>query len=886
MKRVFLLYWFLLMGISPVLAQQIKGKVRDAAGKPVESVSVSLKDKDGNTLSFTRSAENGDYTISVKDPNQTGLRIEASSLGYRKKVEEVTSLSKTYDLVLESSQIELDAVTVKHRPTLTTNGDTLNYRTSDFADKQDRTIGDALKRMPGIEVAESGKISYNGKSISNLYIDGDNLLDDKYNVATKSIPQGAVDKVQVIQNDQPVKMLQKNNMSDDVALNLVIKDDAKFKVMGDAIAGAGTPEKFDGNVSAMMFNKNLKFVNNIKGNNIGIDPGMDVAALNFSDYLRRLEATKPNSLLSTGAAGVPTLPQNRSLLNRAGLVNLNNMYKFTPDLQLKANVSYLYDERSQRYNKFSETYLPGQTVSYSEVQNNNLNPQKLQTQLNLNENTTQHYLNNSLRVDYLPSRSGSEVVINNNRAYQSLKQETLDISNEFNYRKKLKSENTINLYSFLNKISQPETLVVTPGLNPDITNNGQPYAGLNQFLEQPAFFTNNYAAFALVKNGFSQVYKGGFSIQQQHIESELYKTQNDGSNALLSADAVNNLSWQKTRFYTEGTYEFKNDKVTASLALPLSYNLINYSDPGAALDKSLQRLFLNPALNVRYKTGIETEMNMNYLFRNELGGVNDVYRGVILRNYRSFFANNSPLSEIKTHSVGAGYNFRKAMQMLFLSIGGSYSDASLNTISSMLLTDNVQQSIAMPLSNHIRNLGLNVNASKYLFDLRSTINVGVSYSQSRYDQLQNNQLLPFVTRVTTYKAGVESKVTNFINWSYNATYSFMNNEARVINGVETNNHQWRQQSTLAITTVKNVYLNLSGEHIFTRQSKQPDLNYLFADANVRYRLLKMKTDLEFGITNLANIKTFDAINLSANALTTGSYVIPGRIGMIKMRFNF
>jgi hypothetical protein len=67
-------------------------------------------------------------------------------------------------------------------------------------------------------VAKDGKISYNGKAISNLYIGGDNLLDDKYNIATSSIPNGVVDKVQVMENHQPIKMLKDKVVSEDVAL--------------------------------------------------------------------------------------------------------------------------------------------------------------------------------------------------------------------------------------------------------------------------------------------------------------------------------------------------------------------------------------------------------------------------------------------------------------------------------------------------------------------------------------------------------------------------------------------------------------------------------------------------------------------------------------------
>ena len=876
----------MLTSFSAQAQKPIKGLVKDSYGKAIELVNVSLKDSEGNTINFTRTNRNGEFNIPLKNDQIKGYKIEASSIGYKKLSTVITDVTKSYELIMQNSETALETVTVKNRPSLTANGDTLNYRPSDFAGKQDRSIGDVLKKMPGIEVAEDGKISYNGKSISNLYVDGDNLLDDKYNIGTKSIPHGAVDKVQVIQNDQPIKMMRKNNMSDDVALNLVIKDEAKLKVMGDATVGAGIPKRFDENLTAMLFNKKLKFINNVKGNNIGSDPGGDLIAHNFSDYLKKLDNDKPNGLLSTGAAGVPSLPQSRYLFNKAGLINMNNLYKFNPDLQLRANISYLYDQRHQEYSKFSETYLLNQTIRYAETQRNAINPQKLRAQFNLNGNAEKYYLNNNFALDYAPFKTSSAFVINNVAANQVLRQETLDISNEFNYRKKLKSENVINLYSYLNGTTQPEKLNIMPGLNADILNNGNSYLGLSQYIKIPTWYTNNYTSFAFVNNHFVQTYKAGFNVQQQQLNSELYRTQNNHQTELVSGNTVNDLDWLKTRIYADATYEFTNDKLKVGLSLPLSYNLIKYSDDINQLDKRLNKLFLNPSLNIKYQTSVENYVTANYSFRNDLGGIDDVYRGTVLKNYRSLFANNAPISESKTHNVGAGFNFRKAMQMLFVNLTANYSDAELNTISSYSLNNNIQQRVVLPLSNHIRTLFFNLNASKYLFALKSTVSGGISFSQSQYDQLQNNALFAFNAQTISYKLGIEAKLTNFIDWSYLANFSVTDYKAKVADAIKTNFQQLRQQSTLAITTFRNVYINLSAEHLFTHQSTQPNLKYLFADMTIKYKYLKMKTDFEFGITNLANIKSFDAVYLSANSLTTGTYYIPGRVAMLKGTFSF
>ncbi|WP_316784848.1 TonB-dependent receptor [Pedobacter frigiditerrae] len=882
MRALIITLCFFLFGFASAFAQkQIKGKVKDTKGAPVVSANVNLKDKEGNILSFTRTDDKGNFTLSFTEENKD-LSIEATTIGYEKKIIAVTELNKIYDLVMKDSEINLKTVVVKNRPALSVNGDTLSYKTSDFADKQDRSIGDVLKKMPGIEVSEDGKVSYNGKGISALYIDGDNVLDDKYSIGTKSIPQGAVDKVQVIEKDQPIKMLRKNNMSDDVALNLVMKEEAKLKVMGDIRAGLGTPDRFDGNANAMLFKKKTKFINNLKGNNVGIDPGIDLTSFNPFNSGN----DKPSGFLSAGAAGVPTLPQKRTLFNKAGLANLNNLYKFSEELQVKANVAYLYDQRDQQYSKFSETYLSGQTITYNELQQNAINPQKFQAKLNVLANADDHYFSNNLVTNYSLNNTASSIVTNGIGANQALNQKNFEISNELSYRKKLKSENTFNFFSFISRTTQPEVLNINPGLNEAILNNNQPFAGLNQYVKLPTWYTNNYTSFAFVNNKFTQTYRVGFNVQHQELGSELYRVQNSGNTELVSSQMTNNLAWLKSKIYTDATYEYNSGNFKASLGLPVSYNYINYEDETKSLDKNLHRVFVNPSLSLKYQTGIENYVTANYSYNNSLGGIDDVYRGTILKNYRSLFANDAPITESKSQSVGAAFNFRKAMQMFFFNLNANYTTSTVNTISSYNLSNNIQQRVVISLPNDMKSLAFAANASKYLFKLRSTVNVGASFNQATFEQLQNNELLPFTSQSLAYKAGIDSKINNFINWSYNATFAISTNKTTSASAIKNNNQQLRQQSSITATAFKSVFMTLSAEHIFTHQTTQPDLKYLFADFNVRYRFIKLKTDLEFGVTNLANIKKFEANYLSANSFSSGTYYIPGRVAMMKATFNF
>jgi hypothetical protein len=92
-----------------------------------------------------------------------------------------------------------------------------------FSKEQDRSIGDVLKRMPGIEVLPDGKILYQGKAINKYYIEGLDLLEGKYNLANDNLPYQEVSQVQILENHQPIKTLDSLQFSDRSALNIKLK---------------------------------------------------------------------------------------------------------------------------------------------------------------------------------------------------------------------------------------------------------------------------------------------------------------------------------------------------------------------------------------------------------------------------------------------------------------------------------------------------------------------------------------------------------------------------------------------------------------------------------------------------------------------------------------
>ncbi|MDB4920091.1 TonB-dependent receptor [Mucilaginibacter sp.] len=867
-------------------AQNLKGTVKDSTGKGISFATINLRGAGSAILSYTVSNNKGEFTLHLPaDAPKSGLTAEASCIGFIKQTNTVTDLTAPYNFILPVATNQLQTVIVKDkRPFLKTNGDTLSYKVSDFSNPQDRVIGDVIKKLPGIQVASDGKISYNGKGISNLYIGGDNLLDDKYNIATGSIPHGVVDQVQVIENHQPVKMLKDKVVSEDVALNLTFKKDAKLQLIGQETIGGGTPGKYDEDLNAMMFKDNFKAINYLKGNNTGFDVQNDLVSHNLSDYLQRIDNNKPGTLLSTGTAADPDLPRNRYLFNQSSIINLNNLVHLQKDVQLKANLYYLHDTQLQDYQKQAAIYLPNDTVRYSEIQHNKRRPDILHGQLTLNINKDKYYLNDALTADYNHNTNYSALVTNGTPVNQVFKDNIADFSNEFNLMKTFKTNNIIEVYSYLNHIAEPESLSITPGLNPAIFNNGNPYSQLNQKVNVPTWFTNNYFAYKLPSDYVTQSYKVGFSLQQQKLGSALSAVQTNNAVNLVTDSTQNNLNWSRQKLYAEAGYDFPGKILKVNLTLPLSLQQIHYTDNLFAFDKQSTHLYFTPRLFIKYQSGVENYFSLVYDLKNRIGSIQDIYRGYVLKDYRTLNANNSDLTEQKDQTAALGFNYRKAITLFFFSITASYNHITANNITSSIINNNIEQNIVLPYVNHTNSWMLNGYISKYVFALRTTISGGVSWQSNSSNQLQNNILLPYKTISATESASAETKITDVLNISYKVIYNQLSSKSPVSTS-GTAIKSIYQQASISYNPLVNLFIKLSGDDYYNHQDQLNNQKYIFADASVRYRFNKINTDVELSANNLFNTKKYNALYLSANTFTSNTYTIPGRIMLIKATFN-
>ncbi|GKT33800.1 carboxypeptidase-like regulatory domain-containing protein, partial [Aduncisulcus paluster] len=141
---------------------------------------------------------------------------------------ELNKEQQIYDVYMVEKATTIKEVIVK-APGIHEKGDTITYVTSSFAGVEDKSLADVLKKMPGIEIEESGKIKYNGVEINKFYIEGKDLLGGRYGLATNNVHHQDVGSVEVMENHQPIKALEDISFSQNPAINIRLKEDAKAR---------------------------------------------------------------------------------------------------------------------------------------------------------------------------------------------------------------------------------------------------------------------------------------------------------------------------------------------------------------------------------------------------------------------------------------------------------------------------------------------------------------------------------------------------------------------------------------------------------------------------------------------------------------------------------
>ena len=871
-KYIFI-YFFVLI-VFPVSSQTvISGKIKDSEKKTnLESVNVMLREKpESAILAFTLTDVEGNYKIEYKG-NSDSLSIFVTGFNIKLEERRIANRTQTVDFDVSFESVTLKEIKITP-PKIRQRGDTINYAVDGFLDQNDRTIGDVLKKLPGIDVKESGQILYQNKPINKFYIEDMDLLQGKYGLATNNIEAKDVSTVQVLENHQPIKALKDKVLSEQAALNLKLKNSAKGTITANALLGVGlSPFLWNGELSALYFGKGKQNISTYKGNNTGNDVSGELTSF----YSRQSENLS-QGLLGIQSPSSPPIRQKRYLFNQANAVSFNNLWKIK-EYQLNANFSYLNDRHDKSSFTSTEYYLPeNEELKVEETVSSSSYINKANADIQLNSNKDKYYLNNLLKFDgSWNSEKGDAFTLQDVR--QELEKPFIGINNTLDLIKNYE-KTALTLSSFIGYSTLPHSLIVRPLLYPEVLGEVSGSGGMKQETEQQRFITDTKIAVGYKRGKFNQDYALSFKSNLQNLKSELFP---EGFPSNLPDSLRNNLRFDQYQWTFTPSYSYKHKDLEINLSLPLNYLILDRNDRIQKSEQTENFWYLNPRLYLKYKLSAFWDMGANAEYNHSFGGMENEYSGYIMQTYRYLMRNTGETFQNENQNYSLYFNYRNPLHSFFGNANLSYFVSKANLLYGYDYSDILMSQNSISSPNYTEGYTLQSAASKIIDVIASTLRLGVHYSRSSSSRLSQGEIVRFQGENYSLTPSINTKIKSFASFAY--SYSFAENRNRIkdngndLDPIRTSTQDIR----LSLYPLKTLTINFSYEYFYNNAIAYGNRSMSFGDIGIKYKLKNTEFLLDY--TNIFNSKQY--ISASYSDISSYYYAYDLRPSEVLLRIRF
>ena len=184
---------------------EIRTTVLDSlTNEPVAFASVYvIPSKDTTITNFTLTDAKGEAKLDEVPYGSYVFHVEM--MGYKPYVkeryfrDEVVEMG-TIRLQVDEQFLQAATVTDVGNP-IVMKKDTIEFNASSFRVGANAMLKDLLKRMPGMEITEDGKVKFNGEEIDKLTVGGRTFFFNDQSTALNNLPAAVVDKIRVIDRE-------------------------------------------------------------------------------------------------------------------------------------------------------------------------------------------------------------------------------------------------------------------------------------------------------------------------------------------------------------------------------------------------------------------------------------------------------------------------------------------------------------------------------------------------------------------------------------------------------------------------------------------------------------------------------------------------------------
>jgi hypothetical protein len=337
------IYRFIILLMLPVglWAQptMIKGHIHSSTGRPVQGASVLVRKNDTAAIfAFAISAVDGSFLVRSV-PDKTPFVFDVRHVSYETKRVHIDSATLCCMgemlIVLQEHAKELREVVVKRAQPVIIRSDTTVFNANSYKTPEIIKVEDLLRNMQGFTVDANGRLSFNGKPVERVLIDGDDLADQGYQLITRNLDASLIEKVEVVDNFNTNRLMRNVERTNKVGVNLKIASRYKAKLSGSAELGASVNNRYLADINNIFIGKKVKWLGFGSYNNVARDPSGNVRYYFQQEGGQFSEADDDRpfrNILESGSLNIPGVG-DRYVKNNSdlGLAVMNSwrMGKFT-----------------------------------------------------------------------------------------------------------------------------------------------------------------------------------------------------------------------------------------------------------------------------------------------------------------------------------------------------------------------------------------------------------------------------------------------------------------------------------------------------------------------------------------------------------------------------
>ena len=335
-----------------VMAQRdVTGTVVEGdSQEPVPQTTVKLLNTDSVLVKGALTDLDGHF--SVKAPSAGKFILQITCVGFKPYTKRLTiSADKNVPLgtiVLKPDAIMLKGATVTGQAAkVTLKADTFVYNAAAFRTPEGSVVEELVKRLPGAEVSDDGKITINGKEVKKILVDGKEFMTGDTKTAMKNLPTNIIDRIKAY--DKQSDMARVSGIEDgeeETVLDFGIKAGMNKGVMANADLAAGTKKRYAGRLFGGVMKDDMKVFMMANANNT-------------------------NDMGFPGGGGGGRFGGGRQGLNAPKMVGANFNYEKTNKLTIDGSLRWNHNDGDVFSKQSSETFFSGTTSSFGNSSNSN-----------------------------------------------------------------------------------------------------------------------------------------------------------------------------------------------------------------------------------------------------------------------------------------------------------------------------------------------------------------------------------------------------------------------------------------------------------------------------------------------------------------------------------